>query len=440
MERSWQKEIKMNWRNIVKTAYIGLTANKLRSVLTSLGIIIGVTSIIAMLALGNGARVAVESSYRFLGADTVQINRKQSFEDGNFEMVGKILSYEDGLLMAENVDLVNRVEMNVGGNGKIRFGRNVLDINVAGVTANVLGNLILTKKVQPVGWPEDQPLTPQAYLADGRFFTPSEVLAGANVCVLGHKTAQDLFNGDNPIGETVWVNRQRCLVIGVIAELESTDQEEQYRTQPNEGFYMPISAAINLLYEEEPSVYLTAHVTDEKKMDTAKAQIAEYLRGRHGVTKDTEGEYLDDFDLTTRKDILGAQQESANTFSLLLTAMATVSLIVGGIGIMNVMLVSVTERTREIGIRLAIGARQRDVIFQFLLEAIILSAGGGFLGVLFGVISIPLAATLNQGVAVLAIGSIPLAFGLALLTGVGFGLYPAIRAARLDPVEALRYE
>ena len=144
--------------------------------------------------------------------------------------------------------------------------------------------------------------------------------------------------------------------------------------------------------------------------------------------------------MTTRRDILGAQQKAAQTFSLLLAAMATVSLIVGGIGIMNVMLVSVTERTKEIGIRLAVGARRQEIVAQFLLEAVLISAGGGVLGIAVGILAIPLAAALNQGIALLAPDSIPLAFGVALLTGVMFGLYPALRASRLNPIDALRYE
>jgi putative ABC transport system permease protein len=195
-----------------------------------------------------------------------------------------------------------------------------------------------------------------------------------------------------------------------------------------------------MFYEEEPSVGITAFVKDESRMEESKEQIREYLRKRHDIQPDANGEYQDDFNLTTRKDILGAQQEAANTFSLLLAAMAIVSLIVGGIGIMNVMLVSVTERTREVGVRMAVGARSRDIILQFLLEAILISIGGGILGVALGILSIPLAASLNSGLALLAPGSIPLALAVAILIGILFGIYPALRAARLDPIEALRYE
>jgi putative ABC transport system permease protein len=203
---------------------------------------------------------------------------------------------------------------------------------------------------------------------------------------------------------------------------------------------MPISTMIQQLFEEEPSVYMTAHVVDANRIEDARGQIAAYLRERHQVGKDAEGNFQDDFDMTTRSDILGQQQEAARTFSILLAAMALVSLIVGGIGIMNVMMVSVTERTREIGVRMAVGARPLDIVLQFLLEAVLISASGGLAGIVLGILAIPVAASLNNGVALLLPGSIPLAFGVALLTGVAFGLFPAMRASRLDPIEALRYE
>ncbi len=426
--------------NTLKTSLLGLTANKMRSGLTTLGIIIGVASVILMLALGNGAKAAVEASYQNLGADAISINRKQALQNNQYQYLGQILSYEDGLHMATAANLVKRVEMSVSGSGKIRYGRNVFDLSISGVTAEILDVVMFNDSVQPTGWPEGKSLTRDAFLATGRFFTPSEVLAGADVCVLGSKTARDLFAGDNPVGETVWVNRQRCLMTGVITELEAKDPDQKYNIQPNVAFYMPISTAMNMLFREQPSVYMIARVKDPSRMEEAKEQIAGYLRGRHAVQKDQAGNFQDDFVFTTLQDVLGAQRESAQAFSLLLVAMAVVSLVVGGIGIMNVMLVSVTERTREIGVRLALGARELDVIGQFLMEAVILSAGGGLLGIAVGILSIPLASNLNRGMALLDPGSIPLAFGISLAVGVMFGLYPAARAARLKPVEALGYE
>ncbi len=424
----------------IRTALIGISSNVLRAVLTTLGIVIGVASVISMLALGNGARAAVEANFRNLGSDMVQISVREKIDQGEFVPVGQILSYEDGLRMPKEVELVSRVIMAIDGEGKVRRGFNVLDMPVEGTTAEGLDILAAQGNVQPVGWPDGVPLTGEAFLDLGRYFTPAEVLSNADVCVLGHKTAEQLFGGDPPLEEIVWVNRRKCLVIGVLTELEVTNPALRNQTRPNEAFYLPISTAIVNLFDEEPSVGITARVADESRMVEARQQIMAYLRQRHDVGKDEVGEWEDDFELTTRQDILGAQQQAARTFSFLLAAMATVSLVVGGIGIMNVMLVSVTERTREIGVRLAVGARPSDIVIQFLLEAVLISGLGGVLGIAVGVLSIPLVANFNQGVALLDPSSIPLSFGVALLTGLVFGLYPAVRAAALDPIEALRYE
>jgi putative ABC transport system permease protein len=430
----------MSLSDLLRTSLRGVSANKLRAVLTMLGIIIGVASVIAMLALGNGARAAVESRFRSLGANQVQISTQMAFDNDELVTAGKELTYEDGLLMPGKVELVSRVDMSINAPVKARFGRATLDLTVLGVTGYALESAVSAGEVQPVNRGDGEALTIESFLADGRFFTDLEVLENGPVCVLGSQTATDLFGGDNPIGQTIWVNRSRCEVIGVISELEYVDESQRYRNNPNLTLFMPISTVIQMFYEEEPSVMITAFVKDESRMDEAKNQIKAYLRQRHEIQADANGEYQDDFNLTTRKDILGAQQEAANTFSLLLAAMAIVSLIVGGIGIMNVMLVSVTERTREVGVRLAVGARSRDIVLQFLLEAILISVGGGVLGVALGILSIPLAASLNSGLALLAPSSIPLALTVSVVIGVLFGIYPALRAARLDPIEALRYE
>ncbi len=427
--------------NTLLTALRGISSNALRTTLTTLGIVIGVASVIATLALGNGARAAVNANFRFLGSDQIQIDQDLQLKNGQMQAVGKTLTYEDGLGMPSAVPLVDRAEMTVSGSAKLRYGRVTEDnLSFQGTDAGALLSVISQGQVQPVGWPANKPLTPQAFIGQGRFFTDAEVLDGDNVCVIGYQTALDLFEGDNPIGQTVWVNRKPCQVIGVLANLEAVNVEDRINTRPNQGLFLPVSFAIQNLFDTEPWVTIIAHVTDESKMEEAKAEIATYLRQRHGITQGPDGKYADDFHMTTKQDVLGAQQQSAATFSLLLTALAIVSLVVGGIGIMNVMLVSVSERTREIGVRMAVGARGRDVVAQFLLEAVLLSAGGGLLGIAVGILTVPIAASLNQGVALLDPNSVPLAFGVSLVTGLIFGLYPALRASQLDPIEALRYE
>ncbi len=430
----------MSITDLLRTALRSVAANKLRAALTMLGVVIGVASVIAMLALGNGARAAVDATFKSLGANQIQIGQRFTMKEGEMQPLGKKLTFEDGLDIASKIPLVERVEMSVSKTLKARFSRATIEINATGTTADALEGIIAGGDVQPVGWRKGAAFSADNLIGAGRFFSTDEVYAGAPVCVLGYQTALDLFSGDNPIGETIWIDRTRCTVIGVLAELENTDIENRYRSDPNEALLMPISTIIQELYDEEPSVYMTVHVKDAEHIDEAKQQITAYLREKHQVEQDVDGNYQDDFDMTTRNDILGQQQEAARTFSLLLAAMAIVSLIVGGIGIMNVMLVSVTERTREIGVRLAVGAKQWDIVRQFLLESILISASGGLAGIVLGILAIPLAAALNQGVALLYPGSIPLAFGVALFIGVAFGLYPALRASQLDPIEALRYE
>jgi len=430
----------MRLSNLIRTAIRGVLANRLRAALTMLGIVIGVASVIVMLALGNGARAAVDQNFRSLGSDEIFITERQVLEDGQYVPAGKILNYLDGLNITSAVSQVDWVAIAMGGPGRVRYGRNAVQLTFGGVTADGLRSMSAGGEVQPVDWPETKPLQPIDFLGEGRFFTPAEVLQGAEICMLGYQTALDLFEGDDPINETVWINRRPCTVIGVLAQLEPTDPSQRYMMRVNDSFYVPISFAVKNLFENEPTVQIEVHVKDPTQIDKTRLQIADYLHSRHEVEKDNNGNYKDDFDLTTRNDVLGAQLEAARTFSLLLAAMAVVSLVVGGIGIMNVMLVSVTERTREIGVRLSVGAQKGDIASQFLLEAALISAAGGVVGIVTGILMIPLAASLNQGIALLATNSIPLAFGVALLTGLGFGLYPAVRAAQLNPIDALRYE
>jgi putative ABC transport system permease protein len=430
----------MSLTNTLRTALRAIIANPLRSALTALGVMIGVASVITTLALGNGARASVDASFRFLGSDQIQVNSKMELSKGEIKPEGKSLSYEDALGIPAASTLVDRVDMTVAASTKVRSGRNVVNMAVTGTTAGAVDQMTEAQGVQPVGWPDGKALTRNDFIGQGRFFSEAEVAANSEICVLGYQTAQDLFGGLDPLGQTVWIGRRPFTVVGVLTELETVDASERQYSKPNEVLLIPIGPAIQYLFSEPPTINAIAHVSNSTRISEAKRQISTYLRQRHAIMPDGDGNYSDDFTLTTKQDLLGAQLDAARTFSMLLTAMAIVSLTVGGIGIMNVMLVSITERTREIGVRMAIGACRRDIVSQFLLEAMLLSAISGVLGIALGIIAIPIAASLNQGNALLDPGSIPLAFGVALATGIVFGLYPAFRAARLDPIDALRYE
>jgi putative ABC transport system permease protein len=215
----------MSLGNTLRTALKGIAANALRSMLTALGVVIGVASVITTLALGNGARASVDASFRFLGSDQIQINTKMDFSGGDLKPVGKPFTFEEGLNLVSAAPLVDYVEMSVAASAKIRSGRNVLDMAVTGTTANAVDQMAVASGVQPVDWPEDQPITQSDLISQGRFFTPTEVMGNSDVCVLGFQTAQDLFGGLDPINQTVWIDRRAFTVIGVLTELETENAD-----------------------------------------------------------------------------------------------------------------------------------------------------------------------------------------------------------------------
>lgn len=429
----------MNFYFLIRSAWHGLLSNKLRAALTALGVMIGVSSVIINLALGEGARSSVESSFKFLGSDQIQIMRQMRLSSDGSEKETPQLTYQDGLDMADAIPLLKGVTMQVSKTEKVRYERYSEESAVYGSTDGSMSKALLDMSFQPADWSAAQDFTDADLLAEGRWFAHAEVIQNSPVCLIGAQLAKELFGGLDVLGRTLWVNRLPCEVVGVFKEFESVKSGKRPASF-NRIVYLPISTMVNNLYDEEPSVEISAQVQDEEKIDEAKNAITDFLRKKHNVVQDEEGNYEDDFTLITKKDLIGARQKAAQTFSTLLTAMALVSLSVGGIGIMNVMLVSVTERTREIGVRMAVGASKRDIILQFLLESLMLSAVSGGLGILSGIFLIPLAALLNNGIAVLSPASVPMAFFMALATGILFGLYPAFQASEMDPIVALGYE
>ncbi len=399
----------------VFTAMESLAHNKLRSFLTALGIIIGVASVIVMVALGTGAQEAVQSRFRGLGSNEMTVSQRRNFGPGNQAATSKPITYDEAVGLRDLPSIV-AVQASLGSTGSVVRGSASLDdTSIQGVAADWIGT-------QSGG-----------YVAKGEFFGESDVEDKNRVAVIGTTVAQQLFPDEDPLEQELRINRLRFQVIGVVKELDRPDP----RVDPNNQVILPIATAISDLFGKDRSVSVRVRVDDEKNIAAVTESIKQYFRQAH----DTPENQQEDVDIFSMNQITQAQSESAQTFNLLLVGMAIVSLVVGGIGIMNVMLVSVTERTREVGVRLAIGARRWDIVQQFLIEAVTLSLSGGLIGIAVGILVIPILTRYRSDLpAVLTWQSIPQAFGVALVVGTVFGIYPALRASRLDPMEALRYE
>jgi ABC-type antimicrobial peptide transport system permease subunit len=399
----------------VQTALESLIQNKLRSFLTALGIIIGVASVIVMVALGTGAQESVQSRFRGLGSNEMTISQRRFFGAGNQGATSKPITYDEALGLKDLPQLAS-VQAGLSGTGSLVRGRESLsDTQIQGVAADWIAT-------QNPG-----------YVAKGEFFTSIDVEDETRVAVIGQTPAHQLFPDEDPIGQELRVNRVRFEVIGIVKAMDITDP----RVDPNNLVILPISTAVSDLFGKDRSVSVRVKVKDESQIAAASDAIKKYFREVH-ATPENQQEDVEVFSLSS---VTQAQSQSAQTFALLLVGMAVVSLVVGGIGIMNVMMVSVTERTREIGVRLAVGGQGWDIVQQFLIEAVVLSLTGGCMGIATGILTIPvLTASRSDLPAVLTWQSIPEAFGVALVVGTVFGIYPAIRASRLDPLEALRYE
>ena len=392
----------------------------LRSVLTTLGIIIGVAAVIIMVSVGAGAEARVDDLISSLGSNLLMVLPGSGTAGGVRLGAGSIptITEDDAEAIQSELGIVEAAAPSVRGTAQVVFGNLNWSTLVYGVTPEYL-------KVRE--WE----------ITTGRVFTDQEVKGAAKVALLGQTVVENLFPGGSPIGQVIRITRVPFEVVGL---LKSKGQTLMGRDQ-DDAIFIPISTAKKRVlggrYLGGKAVAaIFVKVREAGLVPEAERQVKQLLRQRHRLRPDQD----DDFFIRNLSEFLEARAQSSRAMALLLAAVASVSLIVGGIGIMNIMLVSVTERTREIGLRLAIGARGRDILTQFLIEAVTLSLIGGLIGIALGVGGSMAMSVFGQWPMIVEINSVILAFGFAAAVGVFFGFYPARKAAHLDPIEALRYE
>ena len=401
----------MTLNETLRVAWEGLKLNRVRSFLTTLGVIIGVASVIIMLAVSAGAEAAIADQINALGANLIIVNPVRGVPGAS-----QTLTYDDALAIKEAVSNSEGVSAEFQVVQDTSTARARLEgITVLGVTA-------------------DFPIVRDYAVGEGRFFTADENERKLKVVVLGYGMAQDLFGSDSAIGQVVTVGSTRLTVVGVMEEkgvVADVDYDGRLYI-PLQLLYQKFSPSV-LAADRVRTIYIKAE--SQEAMASVTNQIKALLVERHDVDPAKP-----DFVLQTQQDIISTQQATTEAFRDLLAWVAAISLLVGGIGIMNIMLVSVTERTREIGLRQALGARPRDVLLQFLIEAVTLSLVGGLAGVILGIGGAELFGQLGDMQTQIVPVSVPLAFGAAAAVGIFFGYYPATKAAQLDPIVALRHE
>ncbi len=408
----------MNLLLIFRIAMKTISRNKLRSGLTMLGIMIGVGAVISMIAIGSGAKARIQEQMAAMGSNLL-IVRSGSATSGGVRMgAGSVptLTAEDAEAIAEEITAVKYAAPRLNGVAQLVFENQNWSTRVRATTPEAL-------------WIRDWPVV------RGRLMNQSDLDRAAKVCLLGQTVKEYLFGQMNPVGQIVRINKFPFTVIGVLAMKGQTS----WGRDRDDTVYIPLTTGQRLLFGAQfpgmvHSIMVQARTYAELK--PAEAAITRLLRQRHRIRPKQE----DDFSIRNLTEFMTTAEASAGVMSLLLGAMASISLLVGGIGIMNIMLVSVTERTREIGIRLAVGARSQDILFQFLMESLVLSLIGGAVGVLLGILASQLLTHFFKWPTLISHFALLLAFSFSAGVGIFFGFYPARKAARLDPIEALRYE
>ena len=398
-------------------AWHAMGANKLRTFLTMLGMVIGVFAVVLMMAIGQGAQQAVKTSIESMGSNLFIVFSGSSTSSGARMGSGAAptLTVVDADAIAElsGAQIVAPVQP---GTAQVLYGSNNWSTSVIGTTPSYL---------DVRSWP----------VVEGLAFTEADLRSAARVVLLGRKVADTLFGDEDPVGKIIRVRNIPFVVAGVLGtkgqSLDGRDQDDTIvmplTTAQRKVFGTPFQGSVRFIYVQTASA---------EAMPVVEESINTLLRQRHRLREGQD----DDFSVLNLTAMANSAAEIARIMALLLGAIASISLLVGGIGIMNIMLVSVTERTREIGIRMALGARERDILIQFLMEAIIISVLGCFIGLLLGIGSALLVNALTKTAVIITGSSVLIAFGVAATVGIFFGFYPAKKAAQLDPIEALRYQ
>jgi putative ABC transport system permease protein len=399
---------------IVRVSLLAILANKLRSFLTMLGIIIGVGSLITMVALGSGAQRAVEERIQSLGSNLLTVHAGQSFQHGIASANRVSLKLEDAVALAADARHVRNVVPELSRSLQLKRGNKNSNVSVVGTTPNFA-------EVRSYA------------LAAGRMFTAGEDEGQRRIAVLGSDVPEMFdLNPRASIGQEIQIAGVPFEIIGVLTPKGA----QGGWMNPDEQVLIPLQTARYRVMGTDRLRSITVEAASEAQINQAMIEIERVLRREHKIRPGEDN----DFQIRNQADILTTFQETSQTFTFLLAGIAAVSLLVGGIGIMNIMLVSVTERTQEIGIRKALGARRFDILFQFLVEALVLCFVGGVLGILAGTLGAVLLSRLAHWNTLVSPFSILLAFGFSAAVGLFFGIWPARRAARLDPITALRYE
>lgn len=400
-------------------AWEAILKNKVRSLLTMLGIIIGVSAVIIMVAISAGTEASIKEQITSLGSNLIFVQSSFSRGGAPGQAPAGGLVYDDAAAIENGVDGITAVVVEQNSSETIKYDSITLD------SVEILGT--------SVGFPSVRDMD----IEDGRYFNDQEIERKSKVVVLGYSLAQELFGDSNPVGQYIKIGNTKLAVIGVFKEkglVGNTDFDSRA--------YLPISVVFQkftpsffarIIGDQVRMIYV--EVDPDADLDNIITQLNLLLAKRHDVTLDSA-----DFSVTTQQDVISTEESTTAAFRSLLAWVAGVSLIVGGIGIMNIMLVSVTERTREIGIRQSIGATPNDIRLQFLTEALLLSIIGGLIGVLVGVGGAYIFGAASDMRTVVSTSSILLAFGSSAIVGAFFGYYPANQASKLDPIEALRYE